>query len=169
MTTPLIYQNDTATRKRKPMTQDALSQAASAGIRPCYPITTFHCELLFPISPLVLVPPKDCSRAAAQRLSENRSRRGLNGTGQVRVQSERGLIFGHARIQKASSVKQGTDSSYFKYFQITVTPGAHTLQRVIQILSCLIQKQSLCVTSWDGNKTKKIAQQFILKSNQIKY
>lgn len=61
--------------------------------------------------------PQEIVKAQSTEATLKPLAKGLNGTGIVLVQSERGLIPGHTRRQKVSSVKQGTDSSYFKYLR----------------------------------------------------
>ena len=159
-----------ATRGKKAYDKDALaqvldwqSQAATAGIKPCQPMSRQELEFLFqsadhPGSPQEIVV------AAAGRLTENRSAFGYMELVREGCRLSQGRYLS-TQIQKAIETSQEliaivSNNSYPSYTTRTI------LQRERQILEWAIQGKSSSDTISEENKAAVAAQKFTLNLDQ---
>jgi len=161
-----------ATRNKKAYDKDAFAQvldwqdkAATAGIRPCQPISLQELEHLFqtaahPGSPQEIV------IKAAERLTENRSAFGYMELVRVGCRLSQGRYLSteiHQAIETSRElVAVGANTPYPSYTTRTI------LQRERQILDWAIQGKSDYTTTSDNNKAEQAAQKFTLNSDQTK-
>ena len=144
--TPNLLQVQRHPKTPHPPNNDRLVRPAQGGVRQ----STSKTSPSAPYTKTMRLQGKGFANDAGCSKSSQPARR----SGIVRVQSSRGLIPGNTRRQKASSVKQGTDSSYFKSSRLLSQTRRTILQHENQTRSCLIQKKSFFATTWSGNRTR---------------
>lgn len=161
-----------ATRNKKAYDKDGEAQvldwqekAATAGIRPCQPVSQQELEHLFsaaahPGSPQEIV------IAAASRLAENVSAFGYMELLKEACRLSQGRYLS-TEIQRAVETSReliavASTTPYPSYTTCTI------LQRESQILDWAIQTKSSHATISDSNKVAQVAQKFTLNSDQTK-